>query len=91
MKVLHKLKFVETCTATESLTELTIPQLKNLLKSKGINATGKKQELLNNIIENITEEELSSMFSLRKYRITKLGKKVIENHPEIIKKHGTKK
>lgn len=91
IKVLHELKFAETCTATESLTELTIPQLKNLLKSKGINATGKKQELLNNIIENITEEELSSMFSLRKYRITKLGKKVIENHPEIIKKHGTKK
>lgn len=83
-------EFAFLCNATDSLVELTAPKLKEILKTKNLKLTGKKQELIERIIQNINEDELKDLFKLRRYQITDLGRKVLNSHPEIIKRHGTK-
>lgn len=87
---LLKLEYVLLCNATESLVELTSPQLKTILKTHNLKLTGKKHELIQRIIENITEEELEQLFTMRKFKITELGRKILNSYPEIIKRHGSK-
>ncbi len=90
IKILLELKYAFLCNATDSLVELTSPQLKEILKPKKLKLTGKKNELITRIIENIKEDELKKMFTLRKFQITDLGREVLNSYPEIIKRHGTK-
>ncbi len=88
---LLKLKYAILCNATDSLVELTSLQLKNILKLKHLKVSGKKQELLDLIVDNFKEDELKNLFELRKYKITNSGKELLNTYSSIIKKHGIKK
>lgn len=85
--------FVEVMSASDSLTYLTAPMLKQWLKEKGIKGYSKlsKAELMEAVRQNYTEEELAEKYTERGYRLTPSGEDVLENHPEVIDKHPKKK
>ncbi|MBS5784049.1 MAG: minor capsid protein [Clostridium sp.] len=54
----------------------TVPQLKEILKTKTLPLTGKKADLINRVQENFSEEELTELFPKGKefYKLTPKGK-----------------
>lgn len=84
------LGYVKKLNATESLDALNINIYKRILEKYDLKKSGKKQDLINRIIENIPEEKLDLEFDLRKYEITLAGKQLVEKYDNIIQKHGPK-
>lgn len=84
--------YVEVMSASDSLIYLTAAQLKKWLKDKGIKGYSKltKDELMDEVRANFTEEELAKLYDERGYRLTAEGDDVLENHPEVIDKHPKK-
>lgn len=84
---------VDVMSAKESLVYLTAPQLKQWLKEKNVAgiAKMKKADLMDAIREAYTEDELAEKFTLRGYKLTAAGEKVLDNHDEVIDKHPKKK
>lgn len=91
IELLKKLGYIEVCSAKDSLDALTMPDLKSILKASKLEVKGKKSELLERIMLNISEEEVAKEFELRKYRILPEGSKVLEKYDDIIQRHGPKK
>lgn len=66
---------------------LTIPEIKNILTSKNLSKKGKKSELINTIKEHFSKDEIDSFEiynNKRKFILTDVGKKLIENLPPAI-------
>lgn len=60
--------------------KLNVSELKNILKSFLLSPTGKKDELLNRIYENLTQEDIDKYFEGAKFFVaTKKGKDLIKN------------
>lgn len=80
-------------TALESKVHLSATFLKNLLKNKDIKGLNKlKREEIDILIDSYySEDEISKIYSLRKYTITEKGKKILEKNQEIVDKHPKKK
>lgn len=70
------------------LSNMTI--LKRLLKAKDLPLGGNKKEVLQRVVDNFSEEELSSYLNQRRYSTTAKGDKVLEKYDDIIQKHGPK-
>lgn len=63
-----------------NISELTIPQLKEILKSNALPLKGKKNDLISRIFENIDLTYLEKKFPAKKYCLTNNGKNLIENY-----------
>lgn len=87
---LIKLGFAERCNATETLPLLNVTLIRSMLKAHKLSLNGKKAELLQRVIDNIPEQQLATLFSVRKYKITALGSKLLAKYDAIIQKHGPK-
>ncbi len=87
---LTKLGYIKICGARQSLDVLNMVVLKRILQASGLPTSGKKEELLKRILENIPEEQLASQVSLRKYEITPIGQAILDKYDDIIQKHGPK-
>lgn len=74
----------------ETLPLITAPVLKRILKDKGLSTSGKKDDLVERVTQLVDKEELSQIITLRRYVITKSGRKLLNKYPEIIQKHGPK-
>lgn len=64
-------------TGTENVSRATVPELKELLKQRGLSAAGKKLELVRRICENFSEQELNAHFTQSVYILTDEGKNAI--------------
>lgn len=82
--------YVEICSAKDSLNLLNMNALKDILEKSNLDTKGKKGILLSRITDNISEEELIKLFSLRKYKITSSGEEILKKYDNIIQKHGPK-
>lgn len=75
----------------ESMDLIGAAQLKSVLKKYNLKLSGKKDDLIQRIIHEISETELEKEIKTRKYLITEDGQKVLDKYTdEIIKKHGIK-
>lgn len=52
--------------------------LKEELKKNGLKVSGKKDELIQRLISEVSHEELNSRFAKRTYQLTELGKQALE-------------
>ncbi len=77
--------------ATQSVDLLPLSQLRPLLKKYNLPLQGNKPELLTTLLSTLSEETLKQEFSIRRYEITSSGLTILNNHPEIIQRHGAKK
>lgn len=63
-----------------NISKLTIPVLKELLKSKNLSVSGKKQELIERVLGNIDLTLLESKYNTKTYTLTKQGLQLIEQN-----------
>ena len=65
---------------TFTLEKHTIPELKELLSTKGLSTKGNKKTLIQFIVDNIDCKELENYFSDRYYVLTEKGRLLLENN-----------
>ena len=73
LKSLEDRGYITFATAKDSLNQLTIPQLKDMLSAKGMPTTGKKSDLIMRVADAFTDAELLSTGIQVKYVLTELG------------------
>ena len=79
-------------TVFDSLDHLNATIKKNILKSKGITGLSKMRaaDLDQALHDNFSEEELASHFSIRGYKFTPKGKKILEQYQDIVDRYPKK-
>lgn len=63
-----------------NISKLTIPQLKEVLKSNSLAVNGKKSDLIARIFENIDLSYLEDKFSTKRFCLTHTGKQIIQDY-----------
>lgn len=61
----------------------TVPELKAILADRELKVSGKKQELIQRLLDHVDSEELEELFPVGVYRITEKGEQAVEPY-EII-------
>lgn len=80
-------RYLEFGTIYDTLSIYKVSELKGFLKAHSIPVTGKKQELINRIIDNCNEKDILSTFSARVLKITQNGQNIIDENDCIIYFH----
>jgi SAP domain len=79
--------YVKESSAIESLASLKLPELKEILKSKGLKVSGKKANLIARIGESSTEEEVETYIDSRMLEVTDKGNEVLAEYYYIVPAH----
>ena len=74
LESLEKRGFVVLASPKKYLKCLTVIQLKDILKKKGLSLKGLKQDLIIRISDSFSDEELESMGCKKTYHLTELGR-----------------
>lgn len=72
--------YIRFSSAMERIPKMTIPQLKELAANHGIRVSGRKQDIIDQIIAGIQEEELEQSVTERKYCLTEKGKAELQEN-----------
>lgn len=80
LKSLEERGYIKYGCLAYSLKELTVPDLKELLKQHGMATTGKKAELIERAAANINEADLLSFGMVPKYELTALGESELKEN-----------
>lgn len=83
LKSLEDRGYIVFATAKESLDNLTIPQLKELLSSKDLPTSGKKVDLVMRVADAFSETELLATGVQVKYILTELGRRELTENEYI--------
>lgn len=70
-------KLLQISSVEYSLSKLTIAQLKNLLSDFNLKSSGKKQELLDRLLTNVSKEKLTALELKKYYVLTDSGKELV--------------
>lgn len=71
-------KYLEIGKVEKSIELKKVPELKELLAARGLKISGKKSELIQRLTDNISKEELETIFPVRVYEITDAGRKALK-------------
>lgn len=82
--------YIELSSAKNTLDLITVPELKRMLKAKSLPVSGNREVIVLRVLANLSEEDLESSFTLRKYVLLDEGKKMLAKYEDIIQKHGPK-
>lgn len=82
--------FISIATAENSLINLKLNELKNLLKELGLKTNGKKEELISRIVNNSDDEWLDKKVNERNYELTEIGEKEIKQNEYVLYFHKIK-
>ncbi len=75
--------YIRESTNKESLCHLKVAELKTIASDIGISGAGKKEELCNRIIDNVTDEALVNYNLDHYWMLTDKGKEELQNNPYI--------
>lgn len=90
LNLLLEKNFIYVTSAKENLKNLTIIQLKEILKELNLKLSGKKTELISRIIENAKNEYLENKITVRNFELTDLGKQELKENEYIPYFHKVK-
>ena len=79
--------FIELEPSLAVANSLKLTDIKKVLKEHNLKVSGKKDELIERLGENLSEEELESHFKGEKYLITEKGEEFVNNNNYIIYIH----
>lgn len=82
--------FIMVGGAIDSVVLLNAASIKRILKEKGLPVSGKKQDLVDRLLQNVEASELEQLISLRRYIATPSGLHTIAKYDSIIQSHGPK-
>lgn len=74
LQSLEERGFIRISTPLENVSRLTVPQLKEILNAFDLPINGKKDDLVQRIKENLSDNDVNSYITERKYTLTDLGK-----------------
>ena len=80
---LYKTGFLRYSNTKESLEKIKASELKDIAQKMGIKSSQKKDELLNNLMQNVDESRLIPYIKVRYWVLTNEGEELINNHPYI--------
>lgn len=72
--------FICLASAKDSITHYKLQEIKELLKEQGLKLSGKKQELIDRLIDNSSSEYLEEKITRRNYELTELGKQELQEN-----------
>ena len=72
--------FIQVASAADSLSRLTVKELKTVLEKHDLPQTGKKAVLIDRIIESISSDELENIVLSRKYKLTDVGQNELKQN-----------
>lgn len=73
LQSLEERGFIRMSTPHESISSLTVPQLKEILKAYNLPLSGKKDDLVQRIKENLSDNDINGFIPEYKYTLTNLG------------------
>lgn len=82
--------YFATSSTEDKLQSLKVAELKEILTSLGLTATGKKAVLVQRILENASSELLSHFFTEETYSLTDKGAVFLAEHEDYVKLHKHK-
>ena len=88
LKSLELRGFIRDGTATESLNNLTIPELKSILLENNLKTTGKKADLVSRLADNVAPEIIEKKVVHRRYVLTELGKEELSENEYVMYLHS---
>ncbi len=90
IELLQQLGMIRLGTAIETLDVISVPVLKKILEGNNLKKSGNRAELLERVLENVSEGDIGTYFTQRRYVIEDKGRKVLLDNDGIIQKHGPK-
>lgn len=91
LKSLEERGFIQFGPASEALKGLTIAQLKEILGTHNLKLSGKKDELISRVTNNVSERELLDEGIERKYMLTNLGNEELSENEYVPYMHNHSK
>lgn len=82
--------YISVSSASNSLKYMTIAQLKEILQEKNIKAKRLKDEIILQVRENWTDQQLENKLHIRGYELTSKGKEILKKYQNIVDKHTNK-
>ena len=77
LEKLFKCGYLHFGDIKDSIAIFKVKDIKDFLTAKGLSVNGKKQDLIDRICENCTEEEIRQSFPIRVFKITASGEDLI--------------
>lgn len=80
--ILSKLElnnFIEIGSIADTVMNQKLNQLKQILKTHGLKVNGKKEDIAQRVLENISLEELNVLFPVKPYKLTQSGENLLKN------------
>lgn len=87
LKSLYNKGFIQVGDINAAIESQTATELKNQLKSHGLVVGGKKNDLVNRMINEVPLDELEKCYSRRPYQLTTLGKEALKNEGYVLYIH----
>ena len=77
-------EFIELAPAIAEAKKSKVSDLKDILKEHNLKVSGKKDELIQRLYENLTEEALKKYFKSKNYQISEKGLEFLENNSYVL-------
>lgn len=87
---LAKRGYIEQGSIADAINMEKVPTIKEELQKRNLKSSGKKVDLISRLVQNVTENELSAVFSRRPYALTEVGMAILKKYEWIpfIHSHG---
>lgn len=76
--------FLQIASNETSLKRFTLPELKEILRQHNFTTTGKKKDLIDRILQNVSADYLEKLLPNREYEVTELGESEIQHNKYVI-------
>ncbi len=83
LKNLYKEGYISEGDTVTAIETATVAELKDALQQYGLPVSGKKESLINRVLEGIPSEDLAKLFPNRKYALTAKGQKLLDQYAYI--------
>lgn len=80
--------YLATPSPADTLSSFKVTELKEILKENGLPSTGKKDALVQSILENVPNEKLVRLVPSNQYVLSEFGKQYVDAHDDYIKLHN---
>lgn len=75
--------FIKVASIENAMYKATVVELKDILRENELKVSGKKEILINRLLDEVDKEKLNNIFNRRTYEITELGEEILKSNEHI--------